>query len=190
MKCIKCNREVKLALQNQKVCNSCFCEIIEKRVRKELRLGKYIRKGDSVLIIDDGSAESRAAIYLLPLLLKDMPFKLLIKKSKYTLGQEFDKSKVIVPWNADKEGKYFLSCVFENKKLKFLGNFRLKGKQYIKLFLPCISEEVRSYANIKKLKFSEVKADKEASFFDNLAKKYPEIKFGFLNASKSFQKKQ
>lgn len=59
MKCIKCNKKATIFLKTFHSCNKCFFDIIEKRIRKEIRetnLHDIIE--NSVYIINDGSLNS------------------------------------------------------------------------------------------------------------------------------------
>lgn len=159
MKCVKCGKKAELKVQNLDACKKCFIKIIEKRVRKEIRINRLIEKNDKILIIDDGSAEAKSAIFILSKILKDLPVNIEAKKKQYELGEKVsgNYNKVLIPGNCDKEGEYFLSCVFHNKKMPFLGHFTLGKKQYLKIFLPVLEKEVRIYADIQKLKYKSKK---------------------------------
>ena len=94
--------------------NKKISRIIEKRVRKEIRINKLISKNDTILIIDDGSYKFKISQKLLKNIVQDMPVTIEIKKTKYILGDNFDSkwNKIIIPWNLDDENEYFLTSVF------------------------------------------------------------------------------
>jgi hypothetical protein len=168
-----------------------FLEIIQKRARKELRIGKLINKNDKILIIDNGSAESKVSVYLLKAIIKDLPVEITIKKLDYELGENVkgEYNKIIIPWNADFEGEYFLKCIFEKLDMDFLGHFNFKNKTYVKLLLPCLAKEVSIFADIKKYKY-EIITNKTyiSNMLDTLESEYPEIKFSLLKSSKEIKK--
>ena len=89
--------------------NKKISRIIEKRVRKEIRINKLISKNDTILIIDDGSYKFKISQKLLKNIVQDMPVTIEIKKTKYILGDNFDSkwNKIIIPWNLDDENEYF-----------------------------------------------------------------------------------
>lgn len=193
MKCVKCGKKSQVKVQNLDACKSCFLKILQKRVRKEIRINQLIKKNDKILIIDDGSAESKSAIFILPKILKDLPVNIEIKKKTYNIGEKISENynKIIIPWNADKEGEYFLSCVFHNKEMLYLGHFEKHNKNYLKIFLPVLEKEVQLYAEINKLDFKKTKRNSvEEEFLDKLEKKYPEIKFSLLRSADYFSKKE
>lgn len=183
MKCIRCKKEADVRLPNLSACTSCFEKIIEKRIRKEIRQNSLIEKNDSILIVDDSSAESAVMIYLIDGILKDLPVKISIRKQKYSIGDEIkgNFSKIIIPWNTDKEGNYLISGVFENKKLKYLGNFRIKTKTYIKPLLHVLHEETAIFAKNRRLEFSDKHEGED--ILDSLEKEYPEIKFSLMKSA-------
>ena len=75
MKCIKCSGKAEISSLKHigPACRSCFLKIIEKRVRKELRLNSQIKKNDKILIIDNGTKESAVGEFLLKSIIKDLP---------------------------------------------------------------------------------------------------------------------
>ncbi|MBN2367899.1 hypothetical protein JXC34_02695 [Candidatus Woesearchaeota archaeon] len=191
MRCVKCGKPSELKVQNLEACESCFIKIIQKRVRKELRLNRLIKKNDRILVIDDSSAESKASEYLLKDIIKNLPVKITVKKISYNLGEELngDYDKIIIPWNADKEDEYFLHAVFQNKDAPYLGHYKLGKKTYVKLLLPVLHDEVILYAKSKKFKF---KKDEKKSYvsglLDKLEKEYPEVKFSLLKSTIEIRK--
>ena len=192
MNCVKCKNKATVKVQNLNACEDCFVKIIEKRVRKELRINKLIQKNDKILLIDDGSAEYYISNYLLPRIIKDLPVTITTTKTTFELGKyvkgKYDK--VIVPWNTDKEDEYFLNCVFENKEMPYLGHYKIKNKTYVKLSLPVLQSEVETFARIKKFKFkNQNKKSTVSERVDELEKEYPEIKFSLLKSSREISKK-
>jgi hypothetical protein len=184
MKCVKCSKEDKILELG--ACSRCFAEIVEKRVRKEVRQNSLLEKGDNLILVDDASAQAIVSSYLIE---NAFSLPLTIKKanSKFKIGKEFKGRKVIIPWDADMEGEYLLSCVFENKKPRYLGHY-VKGTFYIKLLLPLTSREVIAYARLKNLKFSEKKGSAISELLNRLEDEYPETKFSLLKSSKELKK--
>ena len=190
MKCVKCKKNATIHLPNLHTCEKCFQRIIEKRVRKEIRIKSLIKKNDKILLIDDNSAESKVSFYLLKQIIKGLPVTIKVRKMKYTLGQEvkgFDK--VIIPWNTDKEGDYFLSNVFENKKMNYLGHYRIKKTTYVKLLLHVLREEAEIFAKIKNFQHKNFYEKTIASeMLGKLEKEYPEVKFSLLKSTEELKK--
>ena len=189
MNCVKCGKSGEVKVQNLVACEKCFLKIIEKRVRKEIRLKKLIRKNDKILIINDGTAEFFVSEYLLKNIIKDLPVEITSSKQDYKLGDivNGDYNKLIIPWNADKEDEYFLENIFSNQKSKYWGHFIIKEKTYIKLLLPVLQAEVEIFAKIKGLKFKTRKKTNISNMLDKLEKEYPEVKFSLLKSSQELQ---
>jgi hypothetical protein len=160
---------------------------IEKRIRKEVREHGLIEKGDSILLIDDGSAGSALSLYMIKTIFKGMPFEIEVKKRQFSLGKPFKGyKKVIVPWDCDLENDYFLSCIFDDSKMPYLGHYRLGRQRHIKLLLPLSEEEVEDSAVLLKLKF---KKKMHEHYFKSIAKEHLDVRFALLNSSRSFENK-
>jgi hypothetical protein len=191
MKCVKCSGKAKIHLDNLDACNGCFQKIVQKRVRKEIRINRLIEKKDSVFIIDDGTAEAKLICHLMKEILQDLPVTIEKKRVNHVLGQEIKGTydKIIIPWCADKEGEYLLNCFFEGKKPKYLSHFKLKGKKYIKPFIHVMHKEVIEFCKIRKIKFKEIKTSSLAyEMIDKLQKEYPEITFSLVRSSEELKK--
>jgi hypothetical protein len=191
MKCVKCNGKATIHLDNLDACNGCFQKIVQKRVRKEIRINKLIEKSEKLLIIDDGSAEAKLMCSLIKEIIRDLPVFIDIKKSRYELGmeQKGKYDKVIIPWNANKEGEYLLNCFFDGKKPKYLSHFKLKEKRYIKPFIHVMHKEIVEFCKIRKIRFKEIKTGSMVSeMIDKLQKEYPEITFSLVRSSEELKK--
>ncbi|AJF61308.1 hypothetical protein QT06_C0001G0468 [archaeon GW2011_AR15] len=191
MKCVKCGKPSTVHVQNLDTCGSCFQKIIEKRVRKEVRTAGLIEKNDKILVIDDGSASGKVSGYLLKKIIKGMPVQIEIKQKEFEPGMEIkgDYNKVVVPWNADLEDEYFLSCVMQNREAEFLGHYTTSSKTYVKLLLPVLSSEAEQLAKIRNFSYTE-KKDKSPirEMMDKLEEEYPEAKFSLLKSSREFSR--
>ena len=174
------------ALQNSnrlvvKINDKVFCEIIEKRIRKNIRLRYPFSKNDCILAADDLTA------YLLNKILKDMPAKVysrktnieqLLKKDKKT--SEFIKknriNKIVIPWTADDECCIFLKSVFSNKPKKKI--------PYVKFLLTATDDEIGKFAKINRIPWKPNKKDRKIlQFIEELNKLYPQTKFSLLKSA-------
>jgi len=173
MKCVKCNKN-KAIVKVSNLCRKCFLEVIEKRVRKELRLKELIKKDDSLLIIDDESCDAKNLIFLIKKIIKGMPVNIKVKKGKYLPDKKISfKGKVIVPWSLDDEVSLFLKYFFENKPIKYIDHYG----NIIKPFIVVLDEESKLFAGFMKFKFKEKRKDSIKEFLDKMEKKYPGTKF-------------
>lgn len=182
-KCQKCGRKSSVNLRHiGPMCRCCFLEVIEKRVRKELRTGKLIRKNDRILFIDNGSKEFKVGYALLTSIIKDLPVKISIKKSKSiaassALSKKYDK--IIAPWSLEDEDEQFLDFLFSRKKPKQM------CRNAVKLLMNISEDEISAFAAIKGFKFREKPKSAVRKILDSLEKRYPGYKFSLLNSIKA-----
>ena len=163
MKCYLCGGKSRFKQQKgRSICNSCFCRLLEKRVRKYARLNKLFKKGDRILVKGDVNK------YFVESILKDLPVKLFFKKNN-------NINKVVVEWTLDDEINEFVKALFLNKKVK------KAGKTDVRLLKVLTDEEVKKFAKINKIKFKPNKKDKAVQeFLDNVEAKHPNIKYNLL----------
>ncbi|MBW2999255.1 hypothetical protein KY339_01165 [Candidatus Woesearchaeota archaeon] len=154
MLCKKCKKK---AYYNE-FCKKCFCQQIEARVRKELRLKKLIQKND-VLLITSPFCE-----YMVKSIMKGLPLKI-VKKGKH--------DKKVILWTMDDEIEYFLKNFFAGKKYIELSHH---GKN-IKLFLKVKHDELMAFARAKGFKLKKKKITPILEMIEKLEKKHPETKF-------------
>ncbi|MBW3015393.1 hypothetical protein KY330_03160 [Candidatus Woesearchaeota archaeon] len=156
MNCFSCKRKGNLNHNGRDYCNSCFCKLIERRVGKYIRANKFFEANDSVLVKDPLTE------YVLNRILKGMPLKFVKRKIKGV--------KEVVQWTLDDEIHAFLKSFFSKA-------FTLAKVKGIKLFKVVTDDELKTYAQIKKLKFEPRKKEKFFDLITELEKKYPEIRF-------------
>jgi hypothetical protein len=191
MKCVKCSAAATIHMANLDACRGCFQKIIQKRVRKVIRIGSLIETKDRVLIIDDRSAEAKLSIYYINEIVKDPSVSVDTKKKGYVLGEKIagQYDKIVIPWSADMEGEYLLSCFLEKKELTYLSHFKIGKKQYIKPLMHVMHKEAAELCNLLKLKFSEKKKESPASvMIDRLQEEYPETAFGLVKSAQELKK--
>ena len=168
-KCIKCPKPAKISLRHIKqVCPSCFSEIIEKRVRKAIRENKWIKRNDTVFVVDNGSLAFSVTKYLLESISKDLPMEIQTVKAPR-------EGKVVLPWSLDDEIEGHLKDLF--------GEERRQAK-HIRLLKNVSDEEIQVFAEVKKLAGSLPEKSELGRKLSDLEEKYPGSKFGLL---KSFQ---
>ncbi len=154
-------------------------QVIEKRIRKELRLKELIKKHDKLLILDDNSCDSKNLRYLIKRIVGKMPVDIKVKKGKYIPSTKIRfKGKVIVPWNLDDEVSLFLRYFFENKKIKYIGHY----DNIIKPLVVITADESKQLAKSLNFKFKEKKKDSIKDFLDSMEKRYPGTKFGIAKS--------
>ncbi|GAF92620.1 unnamed protein product, partial [marine sediment metagenome] len=159
MKCHFCHKKAVIKDIDKFYCKNCFARVIEKRVRKYLRINKVIRKNDKLLVFDNVS------LWFLKKIIKDPSIKIVFKKLKPELSKVFENkkiktlakskkaNKIVLPWTADDEISLFLKAIFSNKKPKNLGQIQ----SYVKLFKVITEQELVMFSKIKKLGYKEKK---------------------------------
>lgn len=135
-----------------------FSRIIEKRIRKYVRLNKLFKKNDIILVKDDVSE------YFVKKIVRDLPVKI-VKKGK--------ADKIVGLWTADDEINNFFMKIFREKK----------EKKFIKMFLWVIDDELERYCKINKIRFIRNKKDKSVQkFVDEISRKFPDSKHKIIKS--------
>ncbi|MBI2128770.1 hypothetical protein HYU07_00880 [Candidatus Woesearchaeota archaeon] len=187
MKCISCKKTANVILHHlQPYCCPCFCRMIEKRVRKFVRINKVFKKGDNICIVDDGSHDFLNAQFLLKSIIKGLPVKIRILRIKIKNRQDFLKNKVllklskntkmIIPWTMEDEDSLFLKNIFDSKA-------PIKSS-FIKLLMIITDDESAAFAECRGFNVSKKEDKNDVKIFLNeIENKYPGSKFGLLKSS-------
>ena len=196
-KCKKANGEIKLPYLSLKLCKACFCKLIEKRVKKEIRSKKLINEKEKILLLDNNSKESRISEHIIRAAYNNRIDLLKVKVNALKIGPLSEKTKeiikknrikqVIIPWNLDDEIIYFTENLFKRGDFKFLGHFTQDEIFYIKLLRNVLESECLLFAKCKKFKFKKrIKKDKHRreikNMLDKINKKHSETKFSLLKS--------
>jgi len=200
MLCQKCNRakaEIKLPYLGLRLCKSCFCRLIEKRVKKEIRSKELINEKEKILLLDNNSKEARISEYILNTAYNNRLNLIKVKVSKFEIGFVNKKVKeiikknkikqVIIPWSLDDEIIYFTENLFKRGDFNFLGHFTQDKIFYIKLLRNVLESECLLFAKCRKFKFKnkpEKDRQKKAikNMLDKIDKKHSETKFSLLKS--------
>lgn len=180
--CLKCKkRPVCASVENiHKLCELCFFEVVEKRVRRFVRGKDFFKKNSKVLFVDDGSAESKVGEFLFNSIFKNFPLKLgVVQKSLSNISEEDMASydRIIVPWNIDMDAKEFLLSVFDDSSVAS------SNSKLVKLLSPLSKDEIRLFAELKCLDFVDKNNSSESSkLLDSLEKKYPGTKSSIIKS--------
>ena len=158
MKCYLCGK--KSARKQQKgraICDKCFCKLLEKRIRKYSRIGKFFRKNDRILVKGDVNK------YFIESM--NLPVKF-VKKGY---------AKIVVQWTLDDSVNEFMKGLFDGKKAKKV------SKKEIRLLECATDQEIALFAKLKKLKFKANNKDKEVQkFLEQVDAKHTGAKFGLF----------
>ncbi len=173
MKCFKCKKETELEIHHLGIiCSFCFEEVIEKRVRKEIKDFGWLKKDDLVVILNDGSPEAAMSEYLIKTVVKGLPFTVEKKKDLQDIPLN---AKIVLPWSAEKESNDTLLNLFNNK-------LEVNNK-FLKLLQSISEEEIDAFCKIKNLSGTRKPAKDLLAKFE---KRYPGTRVAFLKGIKEF----
>ena len=196
-KCKKAKGEIKLPYLGLRLCKTCFCKLIERRVKKEIRSKNLINEKEKILLLDNNSKEARISEHILNTTYNNRLNLIKVKVNNFKLGSLGNKTKetikdnkikqVIIPWNLDDEIIYFTENLFNKGNFKFLGNFKQNKIFHIKLLRNVLESECLLFAKCRKFKFKEKpKKDKQRKdikkMLDKIDKKHAETKFSLLKS--------
>ncbi len=183
MKCSICGNkaQIRLSYTHLVYCNKCFKEMIEKRVRKNIRRNKLIKLKNTYFILDNNSIESFCTIILINRLYKKTPLQYFIISS---IKEATNKENLIISETMDKINAAFIESLFSEKRLKFSG----ASEEAINIISVLTSEDCEYYAKINGYKGTPKLKKPENKFLNSLKKNYPAIDFS-LNRSISELKK-
>jgi len=196
MKCSTCPNESAVSLKYlQPLCRNCFCDVIEKRIRKHTRIGKAFRKGDRILIVDN------LAKFIVKGIIRDLPAKVYyrqfsigeIRKPNKELIAFISKNKInkiVIPWTADDDACSFMNSVFNNDN-KAESEFPARiSKKIVKLFSGITNKEAELYAKFNNHAFNPNTFYPDVrKFLDSLEELYPDTKFGIVKSREIYLRK-
>jgi hypothetical protein len=91
-----------------------FLEVIEKRIRKFIRLNELFKPNDTIVILHDNSPAAFVTEHVLRELSLKLPLKILIRK-KLTKKILDTANKILFPINADDHIDAFLNTIYFDK---------------------------------------------------------------------------
>ena len=200
MLCQKCNRakaEIKLPYLGLRLCKSCFCRLIERRVKKEIRSKKLINEKEKILLLDNNSKEARISEHIIKAAYNNRVDLLKVSVNELKIGflsrevkESIKKNKIkqiIIPWNLDHEIIYFTENLFNKGDFKYMGHFMQNKIYYIKLLRNVLESECLLFAKCRKFKVKKkIQKDKNRreikNMLDKINKKHAETKFSLLKS--------
>jgi len=175
--CTNCQAKATISLSylDRHYCTKCFSEMIEKRVRKDIRINKKAGKEKEISLFNDKSKEFCVAKYILESVFSKSKVLKLVKK----VG-----NKTFVATNLDREVKSKLEEYLKGKKKK-----DIKGA---KILNNVTEEEIIQFCKIKNFKIG--KKESKNNLIEGIENKYPGTKFAlgksFTRIEKLSEKKQ
>lgn len=182
MKCARCTKEIEKNMPQDGVCQNCFLELIEHRAKKALSK-QNLKKGDKILIIDDGSKEFYAADFLFRKLMDKVPLTIDTKKKETVDVEKAQKeyTAIIVPQDMDDAAETLIIAMINNKQLK-------KDKT-INVLENIYDREVKLFADIKKFKYTEQEQSDIKKALNKIETKHPNSEFAMLQSLKAMKNK-
>jgi len=183
MKCARCQKEVEKNMPQDGMCQNCFVDLVENRARKALS-GKNLKKGDKILIVDDGSKEFIVGEYLFKKILEKIPLTINVKKKDKIDLEKAQKeyTAIILPQDMDDEAETLITAMIENKPLQ--------KEKIINVLQNVYDKEVKLYADIHKFDYLEQEKGKIQKAISKIEKSYPQVQFAIVQSIKSMQKKK
>jgi hypothetical protein len=143
-----------------------FCNRIEKRIRKDIRINKIFTKGDKIYVKD------KLSKYLIEKILGTMP--------KTFVNSPKKANKVIIKYTLDDECNDFLENFMFGTKKKIV-----KG---IKLLKTITDKDALLFARYNDIDFKVNKKDQKIKeILDELEKSYPQTRFSLLKSIESLK---
>lgn len=171
--CVKC-KQPGMFKMHEWYCNRCFCEVIEKRLRKHLSENPII-KGEHLIVFGD------LAQHVLRVLIKDLPVTITLVQTGDELQRarkQYPKARCILPETMEDKLVIFLQGFFH-------GHIETTTSQDIMLFQPITIQELLKYAELKELPLPAINHHELLGQLNKFEEKYPSAKHGLLNSAKA-----
>lgn len=163
VKCSRCGRKADTDFKHSgRLCNRCFCEMIEKRIRKKARIEKIFSKDKKFICVGELNR------YLVESIAGKLPMDVTFLD---TVPDKIPKDyKVIVQDTIDDFIEQRLKALFANKKFD--------PPKFMSLIDVITDQEAVEFCRFKKINFLPNKKDKKImKILDSMQKKYAETKF-------------
>lgn len=132
--CHKCQKK---NIHYSDFCKTCFCEVLERRIKKYLGQHELIQRNDVLYVTDDLVEYFLKNLITLPITIVR------------TLKTNVKPTKRVLAWTMDHELEYFLDQLI-NK-----GTIPHKEKPGVKFFLAVTKAELEAYTTAKKIDLPE-----------------------------------
>ena len=186
MNCKKCGKKGDIKFVEGFLCSGCFLQIIEKRVRKYVRLNKFFSKGDKILVCDELSE------FLIRDILNGLPIE--IVRRKVSKNDVFSDKTVLKLLKTKKITKVVFSWTADDESSGFLGGF-LEGRladsgdaRFVKLLRNISEEDAAVFAKLNGIKFERSKFGRAHQLIEQISKNHPDVKYGLLRAGEKLDK--
>ena len=196
MACIKCRRkvaEIGLPHLAGRLCRDCFIEVIDKRIRKEMRQSGCLNIADKIIIWDDGTTNAAVCRQIIGGLTIHLKVEVVSKRktasddpSQNKFSNDINKivrdgrtTRIVIPWDLEQESVYDLKSMISSR------GFQRDYPRVIKPLKHVSRKELELYARIKGIR-SGKKAmtveDRLDKMLAELEKDSPDIRFALVRA--------
>lgn len=163
------------------LCTYCFCDLIERRVKKEVRQHYPFRPNETVLVVNDNSPQACVTLALLPKIIGGLPLHIdEWNGSAQDIPDSLRKShtKILIPKDGDDIAVQFLEWLMKHQDHP---NNTLS-------IVSCLTHcEVEAYAAAKHIpSIPRAPSDMHTSLQD-IEKNYPGLTHGLLKGATIFQ---
>lgn len=165
--CQKCRQKVYF----EGFCEQCFCEVMEKRVRKQVRLQGLIKKNEVLTV------EHPLVAYFIKSIVQDMPVTIL-----NTMPKD-GHAKHVLAWTMDDELDAFLEQIFAGKDLKeAVQKEQEQNIMQIKLLVTLTDKEAEMFAKAKQIEELPKKIRKYETLLQQLEHKHKETRYSLVKS--------
>jgi hypothetical protein len=174
MRCSKCVKEAVA----EEFCKSHFFELVEKRAKEAIRDIGWLKKGEKILVVNDGTAAGVASEYLLKKVVGGLPLKITVRRKIVQAVGAKGFDRIILPYSLDDKIEIFLKAMFEQNKVK-------TDKKQLLLAGHLANDELEQFLKLKHLTFRQKKKSKLGLLLDKLEQRLPKTRFALARASET-----
>ena len=179
MTCLRCKkRDATVELPHAgALCNPCFLEMVEQRVRKDMSKHSPLKRGEKVCLLTNETKESAVSAWMM----ERISSKLNLQVEQRPLaspGVVSGFSKVFSPFDADDVGSRFLEGIFKGQP----------QHPTLSLLQGVLDSEVKLFADLRKLPYQETSEHPSTKALRELEGFYPGSIFGLVKTQKQLEK--
>ncbi len=179
MICLRCKkRDAAIELPHAgALCNACFLETIEQRVRKDLSKNCPLTRGEKVCLLTNETKESAVSKWMMERLSSKLNL-VVEQRPLATPGVVSGFTKVFSPFDADDVGSRFLEGIFKGEP----------QHPTLSLLQGVLDSEVKLFADLRKLPYQAMPEHPSTKALRELEGFYPGSIFGLVKTQKQLEK--
>jgi hypothetical protein len=183
IKCQQCTRPAKTKLTDRHLCDSCFIDLCERKLRRNLR--KYsLQKDETIIFLNQTDKKIFSDLIKIPLKLVIRDKAIAKKESETKIKQ---KARTALPLTLDDSNEDFILEIFNHNKNEKTN--KKDSKNIIRLYAPLTRTETAAYLAIKGLKKSkeDIIQTELGAMLEEFERKYPGTKTSIAQSAKEFK---